>query len=306
VEVETPVMQPAAGGAAARPFITHHNALDVDLYLRVAPELYLKRLLVGGMTRVYEIARAFRNEGVDRDHNPEFTMLEAYEAFGDCWTMLDLTESLLGDLAVNVSEEDQPRLPFGDIEIDFARPFRRIAYGELFERAMGFAMTDFDRVRAKARELGVDAGALDDWLVVNEVYERLCEPTLDPTRPTFVTDYPAAVSPLTRPQAARPHLCERWELVIAGMELGTAYTELNDPDVQEANLTRQLRGADEEQRTFRTLDEDFLAALRVGMPPAGGLGLGIDRLVMLLTNSTSIRDVILFPLLRPPAADERR
>ncbi|MHC4613373.1 MAG: lysine--tRNA ligase [Planctomycetota bacterium] len=300
VEVETPMMQPVAGGAAARPFTTHHNALDLDLYLRVAPELYLKRLLVGGMARVYEINRSFRNEGVDRSHNPEFTTLEAYEAFGDCWTILDLTESMFRELALYVSEEDKPKLPFGDVEVDYSTPFDRVPYGELFERMLGFAMTDFERVRAKAVEIGVEnADRLDDWLVVNEVYEHLCEPTLDPGRPTFVTDYPSAVSPLTRPQRDAPHLCERWELLVGGMEMGTAYTELNDPDEQLAKFGEQLRGADEEVQTFRSLDEDFIHALRVGMPPAGGLGLGMDRLVMLMTNCTSIRDVILFPLLRP-------
>jgi lysyl-tRNA synthetase class 2 len=305
LEVETPMMQPVAGGAAARPFVTHHNALDIDLFLRVAPELYLKRLLVGGMMRVYEINRSFRNEGIDRSHNPEFTTLEAYEAFGDCWTMLDLTESMFRELALHVSEEDRPKLPFGDVEIDYSTPFDRISYGELFQRMMGFAMTDFDRVRAKAIEIGVEnAPVLDDWLVVNAVYEHLCEPALDPSRPTFVTDYPSAVSPLTRPRADDPDLCERWELLVGGMELGTAYTELNDPDVQRAKFSEQLCGADEEVRTFRSLDEDFVHALRVGMPPAGGLGMGIDRIVMLMTNSTSIRDVILFPLLRPQQGED--
>jgi lysyl-tRNA synthetase class 2 len=301
LEVETPMMQPVAGGAAARPFVTHHNALDLDLYLRVAPELYLKRLLVGGMMRVYEINRSFRNEGIDRSHNPEFTTLEAYEAFGDCWTMLDLTESMLRELALFVSEEDRPRLPWGDLEIDYSTPFDRIRYGELFEGTLGFPMTDLQRVRAKAAEIGVEnVEQMDRWLLINEVYEHFCEPALDPTRPTFVTEYPSAVSPLTRPQRDNPDLCERWELLAGGLELGTAYTELNDPDVQRAKFGEQLRGADEEHRTFRSLDEDFLQALHVGMPPAGGLGLGVDRLVMLLTNATSIRDVILFPLLRPP------
>jgi lysyl-tRNA synthetase class 2 len=214
--------------------------------------------------------------------------------------MLDLTESMFQDLALHVSEEDQPKLPFGAHEIDYSTPFDRIPYGELFQRTMGFAMTDFDRVRAKALEIGMEnAPQLDDWLVVNAVHEHLCEPSLDPTRPTFVTDYPAAVSPLTRPRRDDPDLCERWELLIGGIELGTAYTELNDPEVQLAKFNEQLRGADEEVQTFRALDEDFLHALRVGMPPAGGLGLGIDRIVMLMTNSSSIRDVILFPLLRP-------
>ncbi len=304
VEVETPMMQPIAGGAAARPFVTHHNALDLELYLRVAPELYLKRLLVGGMTRVFEISRNFRNEGVDRSHNPEFTTLEAYEAFGDCWTMLDLTESLLGELALLVSDEDKPRVPWGELDIDYSNPFDRITYAELFEKTLGFPMTDLERVRAKADGLAVkDIDKLDDWLVVNEVFEHFCEPALDPGRPTFVTDYPSAISPLTRPQTDNPDLCERWELLIGGMEMGTAYTELNDPDIQRAKFTEQLRGADEEVRTFRSLDEDFLESLRVGMPPAGGLGLGIDRLIMLMTNSTTIRDVILFPLLRPENKD---
>ena len=300
LEVETPMMQPIAGGAAARPFVTHHNALDIDLYLRVAPELYLKRLLVGGLPRVYEINRSFRNEGVDRTHNPEFTTLEAYEAFGDCWSMLDLTEALLHELALSVSEADRPIVPYGELEIDYSRPFDRVRYDELFSRTLGFQMTDFAKVRAKAGELTIkNADKLDDWLLVNEVYEHFCEPTLDPSRPTFVTDYPSAVSPLTRPQQDRPELCERWELLTAGTELGTAYTELNDPDVQRAKFTEQLGGADEEVQTFRSLDEDFLNALRVGMPPAGGLGLGVDRIIMLMTNCSSIRDVILFPLLRP-------
>ncbi len=161
-------------------------------------------------------------------------------------------------------------------------------------------MIDFDRVRAKARELVIhNADALDDWLLVNAVYERLCEPSIDPSRPTFVTDYPSAISPLTRPQPDDPRLCDRWELLVGGMELGTAYTELNDPDIQLAKFTEQLKGADEEDQTFRTLDKDFLDALRVGIPPAGGLGLGVDRIVMLLANATTIRDAILFPLLRP-------
>jgi len=323
LEVETPMMQPIAGGAAAKPFATHHNALNIQLYLRVATELYLKRLLVGGMPRVYEINRSFRNEGVDRSHNPEFTSMEAYEAFGDCWTMLELTEALLHELAVSVSEaapdegsregadgrhagtearrdEGGPVLAFGELRVDWSRPFARVAYGELFERMLGFPMTDEGQVREKGRELGIESAAtLDHWLLVNKVYEELCEPKIDPARPTFVTDYPAAISPLTRPQGENPDLCDRWELLVAGMELGTAYTELNDPEVQLAKFSEQLAGADEEEATFRSLDQDFIHALRVGMPPAGGLGLGIDRIVMLLTNCPSIRDVILFPLLKP-------
>jgi lysyl-tRNA synthetase class 2 len=307
LEVETPMMQPIAGGAAARPFITHHNALDIDLFLRVAPELYLKRLLVGGLPRVFEINRNFRNEGIDRSHNPEFTMMEVYEAFGDCETMLELTESLVHESALMVhagsdqrEDPDSLRLPFGELHIDYSRPFARTAYDELFQRALGFPMTDVHKTLAKANELRIEnAGKLDHWLLVNELFEREAEHKIDPKKPTFVTDFPSAISPLTRPQPDQPHLSYRWELFIAGMEMANAYTELNDPDVQLEKFTQQLKGADEEAATFRSLDMDFIHALRVGMPPAGGLGVGVDRLIMLLTNNQSIRDVILFPLMRP-------
>jgi lysyl-tRNA synthetase class 2 len=322
LEVETPMMQAQAGGAAARPFVTQHNALNMRLFLRIAPELYLKRVLVGGLPRVYELGRNFRNEGVDARHNPEFTQMEAYEAFGDCGTMMELVESLLRTLAAAAAAEGlaaegadragrgggpagaqtagEPVLPFGEHRIDYGRPFDRIAYEDLFARAVGCAMTDTSAVRGAARRIGLaDEAHRDDWLVVNDVYERLAEPAIDPARPTFVMDYPAAISPLTRPRSDRPAIAERWELLIGGMEIGTGYTELNDPDLQRARFEEQLRGADEEQRTFRSLDEDFLEALRVGMPPAGGVGLGIDRIVMLMTDCRHIRDVILFPLLRP-------
>jgi lysyl-tRNA synthetase class 2 len=224
--------------------------------------------------------------------------MEAYEAFGDCLTMLELIESLIRELAMSFSPDG--KLPFGDVTVDYASPFDRVAYGDLFEKVLGFPMTDVDKVRRKAAELAIEkAASMDQWLLVNEVYERCCEPSIDAARPTFVTDYPSAISPLTRPQKERPELCERWELLIGQMELGTAYTELNDPDLQQEIFARQLAGADDEQQTFRTMDEDFLNALRVGMPPAGGVGLGIDRLVMLMTGTRSVRDVILFPLLRP-------
>ncbi|MAE66073.1 MAG: lysine--tRNA ligase [Phycisphaeraceae bacterium] len=295
LEVETPMLQPVAGGAAARPFVTHHNALDVDLFLRIAPELYLKRLLVGGLPRVYEINRNFRNEGVDRQHNPEFTSMEVYEAFGDYRSMMDLTEQLIRHLARTV--DPAAAIEWDGTVIDYASPFRRVTYAELFERACGFDMQQFDRVRERARELNLREAGLDDWLVVNEVFEAVAEPGL--VQPTFVIDYPSAISPLTRPRRDDPTLCERWDLFIGEMEIGPAYTELNDPDIQEAKFREQLAGADSDESTFRSLDEDFLTALRVGMPPAGGLGLGIDRLVMLLSGSRSIRDVILFPLLRP-------
>jgi len=312
LEVETPVLQPIAGGAAARPFTTHHNALDMPLFMRIAPELYLKRCMVGGMRKVYEINRNFRNEGIDRSHNPEFTAMEVYEAFGDYGTMMELTESLIHELAVSMVAERQaaglrvdpngPVLPWGELDINYAKPFTRVRFEELFTRATGVEMRDFPRVRAKARELGLHHEAkLDDWLVVNEVFEEAAEKLIDPCKPTFVMDYPSAVSPLTRPSRKDPTICERWDIFIGGMEIGPAYTELNDPDIQLAKFTEQLKGADDEESTFRTLDEDFVEALRVGMPPAGGLGIGIDRLVMLMTDSASIRDVILFPLLKSMA-----
>lgn len=303
MEVDTPVMQPIPGGAAARPFITHHNALDMKLYMRIAPELYLKRLLVGGLPRVYEIARNFRNEGIDRSHNPEFTMMEVYEAYGDCWTMLELTESLVHVLAVMMAGDGATTLPFGDLMIDYGKPFDRISYGDLFERGCGFAMTDEAKLREAATQVMSpdDAKKLDHWLIVDKLFGEQGEAALDPTRPTFVTDYPSAISPLTRPNEADSSLAHRWELFIAGMEFANAYTELNDPLVQRAKFEEQLAGADDEDSTFRTLDEDFLNALMVGMPPAGGLGVGLDRLFMVLTNQASIRDVILFPLLRSEA-----
>ena len=315
LEVETPVLQPMAGGAAARPFTTHHNTLDMPLFMRIAPELYLKRCLVGGMGKVYEINRNFRNEGIDRSHNPEFTAMEVYQAFGDYGTMMELTESLVNNIAVSMVAEreaaglrvnaDGPVLPWGEMEINYAMPFVRVKFEELFRRGVGVDMRDFAAVRAKARAIGMHHEAkLDNWLVVNKLFEELAEPLIDPLRPTFVTDYPSAISPLTRPSRTDPEVCERWDIFIGGMEIGPAYTELNDPDIQLAKFTEQLKGADDEESTFRTLDEDFIDALRVGMPPAGGLGIGIDRLVMLMTDSASIRDVILFPLLKSMSAAE--
>jgi len=302
LEVETPMLQPIAGGAAARPFVTNHNALGIDLFLRIAPELYLKKLLVGGLPRVYEINRNFRNEGIDKQHNPEFTSMEVYQAFGDYMTMLELCEDLVRHLAMIVSKQTGDAsgvIPWGEHQIDYASPFRRVTYAELFEQANGFSMNQIDQVRAKAKELDLKEQGMDDWLVINEVFEATAERGL--IQPTFVMDYPSAISPLTRPRKDDPSLCERWDLFVGEMELGPAYSELNDPDVQESKFQQQLAGADDEEQTFRSMDQSFLDALLVGMPPAGGWGLGIDRLIMLLTGSPSIRDVILFPLLRPEA-----
>ena len=329
-EVETPMLQALAGGAAARPFRTHLNALGVEVSMRIAPELYLKRLLVGGMSKVYEINRNFRNEGVDKQHNPEFTMIEAYEAFGDMNTMIDLTEHLCREsarlvVAMARGRSDVERvpdadltLPFGEISVDFGSPFDRVTYSELFARTLGFAPTDLDGVWARAEESGVlrkyakhlaeerrEVGAKDlrgkvaDAIIINELFEAVAEPSLDPGRPTYVTDYPSAISPLTRPKPGRPDLADRADLFIGHMELAPHYTELNDPAVQAEKFRQQLAGLDDEESTFRNFDEDFIRALKVGMPPAGGMGLGIDRLVMLLTNQRSIRDVLLFPFMRP-------
>ncbi len=307
VEVDTPVLQTLAGGAAARPFVTHMNALDIDLFMRVAPELFLKRLLVGGMPRVYEVARNFRNEGVDRSHNPEFSMVEVYEAFGSYDTMRELTESLLRSLARVVIAHRTGREPgaaeplvleFGGHAIDYARPFDVVTYGALFERALGFGLGDDGKVREAARARGLKTEGVDRLLLVQELFDE-AEASIDPARPTFVIDYPAPLCPLTRSKTSDPSVAERFELFIAGMELANAYTELNDPDIQEAKFREQLGGIKDEEKTFRTIDEDFLNALRVGMPPAGGLGVGVDRAIMLLTGNSSIRDVLLFPLMRP-------
>ncbi|MGB2806577.1 MAG: lysine--tRNA ligase [Sedimentisphaerales bacterium] len=291
-EVETPMMQAIAGGAAAKPFVTHHNTLDLDLFLRIAPELFLKRLLVGGMEKVFEINRNFRNEGLSREHNPEFTMLELYQAYADYNVMMDLTEEIICLLVEKYCSGEQ--IEFGDMTIDYARPWRRVRYAELLKEYSGCEIDDIAAIRAKARELELDEGSMDEAVVINEVFEATVEDNL--INPTFVFDYPASLCPLTKRRKDDPKYAERFELYIAKMELANAYTELNDPAVQEENFQIQLRGQEE---TMATMDEDFITALKYGMPPAGGLGIGIDRLVMVLTGATSIRDVVLFPLLRP-------
>jgi lysyl-tRNA synthetase class 2 len=298
VEVETPVLQAIYGGAAARPFTTHHNTLDCDLFLRISPELYLKRLLVGGMERVYEFSRNFRNEGIDTRHNPEFTLLELYQAYADYEVMMEITETLVSGAAAAVC--GGMKLPFADVELDFSPPWRRVKYADLLAEHAGVAMTDSAAVREKAKQLGLEPSNKDDAVVVNEVFEAAVEPHL--IQPVFVKDYPAALCPLTRRDPADASIALRFEAFAARMEIANAYTELNDPTVQEANFAQQVRG-EAEGETMRVMDEDFVTALRHGMPPAGGLGIGIDRVIMLLTNTQSIRDVILFPLLRPGAKD---
>ncbi len=292
LEVETPMMQNIAGGAAAKPFITHHNSLDMDLFLRIAPELFLKRLLVGGMEKVFEINRNFRNEGLSRQHNPEFTMLELYQAYADYFCMMDLTEQMVCLLVEKYCESEQTT--FGDIRINFGRPWRRAKYADLLKEHSGCDIEDVGAIRQKATELDFDPKNVDEPVVINEVFEATVEKNL--IDPTFVMDYPAALCPLTRRKKDNPQYAERFELYIAGMELANAYTELNDPAVQQENFKLQLRG---QQESMAKMDADFITALKYGMPPAGGLGIGIDRLVMVLTSATSIRDVVLFPLLRP-------
>ena len=292
LEVETPMMQAIPGGAAAKPFITHHNSLDMDLFLRIAPELFLKRLLVGGMEKVFEINRNFRNEGLSRQHNPEFTMLELYQAYADYNVMMDLTEEIISVCAEKYCP--QGRAAFDEHTIEFRRPWLRKQYAELFKEYCGCEIDDIGAVRDKARQLGIDEKQMDDAVVVNEMFEGVVEQNL--VNPTFVLDYPAPLCPLTKRKKDNPAYAERFELYMAGMELANAYTELNDPDVQEENFRIQLRGQED---TMAKMDADFVTALKYGMPPAGGLGIGIDRIIMLLTSASSIRDVVLFPLLKP-------
>jgi lysyl-tRNA synthetase, class II len=304
VEVETPVLQPVAGGAAARPFVTHHHALDMDLYLRIALELPLKRLLVGGFERVFEIGRVFRNEGISTRHNPEFTMLEAYEAFTDYHGMMDLTEALVAGSAQAVL--GSTTITVEGRELSLAPPFRRATMVELVEEHAGVHVhpsMDVAELRRIADGVGVphEPGYGPGKLVL-EIYEKTTEPRI--VEPTFVCDYPIEVSPLARRHRDDPLLTERFELLINGRELANAFTELNDPVDQLARFEDQARQKAAGDDEANDVDEDYLRALEYGMPPCGGLGIGIDRLVMLLAGVSSIREVILFPLLRPEADDD--
>jgi lysyl-tRNA synthetase class 2 len=297
VEIEGPTLHTIAGGAAAKPFVTHHNALDMKLFLRIALELHLKRLMVGGVEKVYELGRVYRNEGISPRHNPEFTMLEVYEAYGDYHTMMDLTEQLIVN-AVEAISPGQRKLPWGDETIDFSPPFARKTYDELFEEHTGVAPDDTVAVKNLADAIGFETAGKHPDVIKSEVFEDKVEDQL--VGPVFVLDYPASICPLTKRKWSNPAVAERFELFIQRMEIANAYTELNDPDLQEQLFRTQLAGQKEED-SMAKMDHDFIRALRHGMPPAGGLGVGIDRLVMLLTNSQTIRDVILFPLLRHEA-----
>ena len=296
VEVETPTMQSIAGGAAAKPFVTHHNALDIDLFLRIAPELFLKRLMVGGMERVFEIGRVYRNEGLSPRHNPEFTMFEAYQAYGDYHAMMDLTESLIcGAIAAIGGGYVRP---WGETTVDFTPPWPRRTYAELLAEHAGIDPSDPGAVKDRAEAVGIATAGKDPDVVLSELFEAVVEDRL--AGPIFVIDYPAAICPLTKRKTSNPAVAERFELYIHGIELANAYTELNDPRLQEELFRKQLAGLREED-SMAKMDDDFVRALKYAMPPAGGLGIGIDRLCMILLNRPSIRDVILFPLMRPVA-----
>jgi len=298
LEVETPVLQPLYGGALARPFVTHHNTLDMTLYLRIADELYLKRLIVGGFEGVFEISKDFRNEGMDRDHNPEFTMLELYVAFKDYVFMMDLVEEMIGGVCREIFNRTE--LPFHDRIINFRTPWKRLTYLDAIKQETGLDFEDSsdEEMASAAKKLQLDIEAeAGRGKIVDEIFSRFVEPKL--WDPTFIIDFPLELSPLAKKHRSKPGLTERFELFVAGMEICNAFSELNDPLDQRERFEEQARQRSAGDEEAMLLDEDYLRAMEYGMPPTAGLGIGIDRLVMLLTNSPSIRDVILFPTMRP-------
>jgi len=317
VEVETPMMHPILGGATARPFVTHHNTFDMDLFLRIAPELYLKRLVVGGLDRVFEINRNFRNEGIDAIHTPEFTMLEFYQAYSDYLELMDLTEDLFRGVTQKVC--GTTKIPFGDQEIDFGRKFNRLsmrqAIIQYWPAAAGAApnlaalaavggpkalTTQYNSyARSQGLEIIAEAGKLSDGELTGELFEHIAEANL--VQPTFIYDFPTAISPLSKTRPDDPSVTERFELFIAGMEVANGFSELNDPFEQESRFRKQVEKGGQEAP--KEVDIDYIRALSHGLPPTAGEGVGVDRLVMLLTNSLSVREVILFPLLRTEAAE---
>lgn len=298
MEVETPILQSIPGGAAARPFITHHNALDIPLYLRIANELYLKRLIVGGFDGVYEFAKNFRNEGMDRTHNPEFTCMEIYVAYKDYNWMMDFTERLLEHCAIAVN--GTTKATFGEHEIDFKAPYPRITMTEAIKKYTGFDITgkSEDEILEAAKSMGIE---VDDTMgkgkLIDAIFGEKCEGNF--IQPTFITDYPIEMSPLTKKHRNNPELTERFELMVCGKEIANAYSELNDPIDQRERFEEQLRLSEKGDDEAMFIDHDFLRALEYGMPPTAGLGIGMDRLTMFLTNNASIQEVLFFPQMRP-------
>lgn len=305
VEIETPTLNTIPGGASARPFVTHHNTLDIDMYMRIATEIPLKRLIIGGMERVYEIGRIFRNEGMDPRHNPEFTTIELYQAYTDYNGMMDITEELINKscMAVNGTED----ITYGDYEISLKAPFKRITMIDAVKEQTGVDfgefMGDTEKAKEVAKELKLEVKPTDTWgNVLAEAFDEYVEDTL--IQPTFVIDYPVEISPLTKRKKDNPLLVERFEIFVAGGELANAYTELNDPIDQRGRFEHQMMLRENGDEEANMIDEDFLTAMEYGMPPTGGMGMGIDRLVMLLTNSQTIRDVIAFPTMKPVGASK--
>ena len=297
-EVETPILQQIAGGASARPFITHHNSLDVDMYLRIATELYLKRLIVGGFEGVYEIGRNFRNEGMDRNHNPEFTCMELYVQYKDYNWMMSFTEQLLEKIAIAVN--GSTKVQIGDHEVDFKAPYRRLPILDAIKEKTGLdlASMDEDAIRAEAKKLGVeDTEHMGKGKLIDEIFGETCEGTF--IQPTFITDYPVEMSPLTKMHRSKPGLTERFELMVNGKELANAYSELNDPIDQYNRFVEQMKLADKGDDEAMVIDHDFMRALEYGMPPTSGIGIGIDRLAMFMTGQPTIQEVLLFPTMKP-------
>ena len=297
-EVETPMLQAIAGGASARPFITHHNALDVDMYMRIATELYLKRLIVGGFEGVYEIGRNFRNEGMDRTHNPEFTCMELYVQYKDYNWMMQFTEQLLEKIAIAVNGTTEVKI--GDNIVDFKAPYRRLPILEAIQEKTGYDLSNMteDEIRQVAKKYGVeDTEKMGKGKLIDEIFGETCEGTF--IQPTFITDYPVEMSPLTKMHRSKPGLTERFELMVNGKELANAYSELNDPIDQYERFVEQMKLADKGDDEAMIIDHDFMRALEYGMPPTSGIGIGIDRLAIFMTGQPSIQDVLLFPTMKP-------
>jgi lysyl-tRNA synthetase class 2 len=302
LEVETPVLQSIPGGAAARPFSTHHNALDVPMYMRIANELYLKRLIVGGFEWVYEFSRNFRNEGMDRTHNPEFTVLEFYVAYKDYEWMMETTEQLLENAAL--ATNGQSTVIVGDKEIDFKAPYKRITMYDSIKEFTGFDISEMDEAGIRNVCIALKIHADEKWgkgKLIDEIFSSKCEGNY--IQPTFITDYPVEMSPLTKKHRSKPGLVERFELMCNGKEIANAYTELNDPIEQRARFEEQTKLMERGDDEAMFIDYDFLRALEYGMPPSSGIGFGIDRIAMLLTNQHSIQDVLFFPMMRPETFD---